>query len=285
MPGLVISPYARQGYIDHQTLSFDAYLKFIEDDFLGGQRLDPRTDGRPDPRPDVRESQADPRRPAPGLRLHPAAAQARPPQPGPARQRTRAVRRPRRPLMPARMLVRVMLAGAVVLASSANVTQASAATVAFNGNCQISGPISPHPPITIFPVPGSGFSYHGSGTCGGHINAASVASAPATITFTNVSTLFDTCELGPDFNLHGLLKIAAGGGTDRFPIVINLARLALVGPFLLTTPGGGLAAGIAQFTPAHTATAIQECAGSGIAKASLSASFNTLSALVGVSRP
>jgi phospholipase C len=56
VPGLVISPYARQGYIDHQTLSFDAYLKFIEDDFLGGQRLDPKTDGRPDPRPDVREN-------------------------------------------------------------------------------------------------------------------------------------------------------------------------------------------------------------------------------------
>ena len=37
-------------------LSHDAYLKFIEDDFLGGARLDPRTDGRPDPRPDVRES-------------------------------------------------------------------------------------------------------------------------------------------------------------------------------------------------------------------------------------
>ena len=33
-PALVISPYAKQGYIDHQTLSFDAYLKFIEDDFL-----------------------------------------------------------------------------------------------------------------------------------------------------------------------------------------------------------------------------------------------------------
>jgi phospholipase C len=56
VPGLVISPYAKQGYIDHQTLSFDAYLKFIEDDFLGGQRLDPETDGRPDPRPDVREN-------------------------------------------------------------------------------------------------------------------------------------------------------------------------------------------------------------------------------------
>jgi phospholipase C len=57
VPGLVISPYARAGYIDHQTLSFDAYVKFIEDDFLGGQRLDPRTDGRPDPRTDVREGQ------------------------------------------------------------------------------------------------------------------------------------------------------------------------------------------------------------------------------------
>jgi phospholipase C len=60
VPGLVISPYARTGYIDHQTLSFDAYVKFIEDDFLGGQRIDPSTDGRPDPRPDVREN-------APGL--------------------------------------------------------------------------------------------------------------------------------------------------------------------------------------------------------------------------
>ncbi len=56
VPSLVISPYAKKGYIDHQTLSFDAYLKFIEDDFLGGQRLDPKTDGRPDPRPSVREN-------------------------------------------------------------------------------------------------------------------------------------------------------------------------------------------------------------------------------------
>ena len=49
-------PYAKKGYIDHQVLSFDAYVKFIEDDFLGGQRLDPKTDGRPDPRPTVREN-------------------------------------------------------------------------------------------------------------------------------------------------------------------------------------------------------------------------------------
>jgi phospholipase C len=58
VPGLVISPYARKGAIDHQALSFDAYVKFIEDDFLSGQRLDPATDGRPDPRPDVRENAA-----------------------------------------------------------------------------------------------------------------------------------------------------------------------------------------------------------------------------------
>jgi phospholipase C len=56
VPGIVISPYAKQGVIDHQILSHDAYNKFIEDDFLGGQRLDPATDGRPDPRPDVREN-------------------------------------------------------------------------------------------------------------------------------------------------------------------------------------------------------------------------------------
>jgi phospholipase C len=60
VPGLVISPYARTGYIDHQQLSHDAYLKFIEDDFLSGERLNPATDARPDPRPDVREE-------APGL--------------------------------------------------------------------------------------------------------------------------------------------------------------------------------------------------------------------------
>jgi len=56
VPGLVISPYAKRGYIDHQVLSFDAFNKFIEDDFLSSQRLDPVTDGRPDPRPDVREN-------------------------------------------------------------------------------------------------------------------------------------------------------------------------------------------------------------------------------------
>jgi phospholipase C len=58
VPGIVISPYARQGYVDHQVLSSDAYLKFIEDDFLGSARLDPATDHRPDSRPGVRENDA-----------------------------------------------------------------------------------------------------------------------------------------------------------------------------------------------------------------------------------
>ena len=56
VPGLVISPYAKAGFIDHQTLSFDAYVKFIEDAFLDSERLDPATDGRPDPRISVREN-------------------------------------------------------------------------------------------------------------------------------------------------------------------------------------------------------------------------------------
>jgi phospholipase C len=55
VPGLLISPYARKGLVDHQTLSFDAYDKFIEDVFLKGTRIDPRTDGRPDSRQNVRE--------------------------------------------------------------------------------------------------------------------------------------------------------------------------------------------------------------------------------------
>ena len=84
VPGLVISPYAKHGYVDHQTLSFDAYVKFIEDDFLGAQRLDPSTDGRPDGRPSVRENASvlgnlatefdftQPPRPALVLPVHPA---------------------------------------------------------------------------------------------------------------------------------------------------------------------------------------------------------------------
>ena len=45
VPGIVISPYAKKGFVDHQTLSFDAFLKLIEDRFLDGRRL-PK-EGRP----------------------------------------------------------------------------------------------------------------------------------------------------------------------------------------------------------------------------------------------
>jgi len=60
VPAMVISPWAKVGSIDHTTLSFDSYLRLIEDRFLGGQRLDPKTDGRPDARPTVRERLANP---------------------------------------------------------------------------------------------------------------------------------------------------------------------------------------------------------------------------------
>jgi phospholipase C len=55
VPGITISPWAKAGTIDHQLLSFDAYLKLIEDLFIGSQRLDPATMSRPDSRPTVRE--------------------------------------------------------------------------------------------------------------------------------------------------------------------------------------------------------------------------------------
>jgi phospholipase C len=57
VPGLLISPWARAGRIDDQVLSFDAYLKLIEDLFLDGRRLDPSKGYmRWDPRPNVRET-------------------------------------------------------------------------------------------------------------------------------------------------------------------------------------------------------------------------------------
>jgi phospholipase C len=58
VPALVISPYARRGLVDHQALSSDSYLRFIEDDFLAGARLNPKTDGRPDGRRDIRDQRA-----------------------------------------------------------------------------------------------------------------------------------------------------------------------------------------------------------------------------------
>src|ERR1051325_4853492 len=56
VPGLTIRAFAKKGYIDHQVLSHDVYIKFVEDLFLNNQRIDPANDGRPDLRPTVREN-------------------------------------------------------------------------------------------------------------------------------------------------------------------------------------------------------------------------------------
>jgi hypothetical protein len=162
---------------------------------------------------------------------------------------------------------------------------AGATTHSLSGSCKFSGPITPNPPITIVPKPGAHFSYAGKGTCDGSFGGAAVKALPFTMTFTNVATAFDTCELGPDFNLHGTLSVRSGGQETDFPITIDLARLALIGPFTLTTSGGGNAAGIAQFVPANAAGAIQQCAGAGVASATLSGSFKTSAALVGTVAP
>ncbi len=56
VPSFMVSPWARPGFIDHQDLSFDAFLKLVEDRFLMKSRIDPKTDGWPDSRPTVREN-------------------------------------------------------------------------------------------------------------------------------------------------------------------------------------------------------------------------------------
>jgi phospholipase C len=56
VPAMAISPWIKPGQIDHQVLSHDAYLKFIEDIFVNSERLAPDADGRPDNRPTVRET-------------------------------------------------------------------------------------------------------------------------------------------------------------------------------------------------------------------------------------
>jgi phospholipase C/spore coat protein U-like protein len=55
VPGLLVSAYAKPGYIDHSVLSFDSYATLIEDLFMNSARLDPVAMGQPDNRPDVRD--------------------------------------------------------------------------------------------------------------------------------------------------------------------------------------------------------------------------------------
>ncbi|MCJ7832024.1 MAG: phospholipase, partial [Actinobacteria bacterium] len=56
VPAFMISPYAKESFVNHDTLSTDAFLKFMEDRWMEGERLDGNTDGWKDPRPTVRES-------------------------------------------------------------------------------------------------------------------------------------------------------------------------------------------------------------------------------------
>ncbi len=56
VPAIIISPFARAATIDHQTYSFDAFLRLTEDLFLSGQRIGGTQGLRPDSRPTVRES-------------------------------------------------------------------------------------------------------------------------------------------------------------------------------------------------------------------------------------
>ncbi len=76
VPGIVISPYARQRVHRPPGLSHDLYNKFIENDFLSGQRLNPATDGRPDPRPGRSRGEPVPGQPAGRLQLQPGSPAA-----------------------------------------------------------------------------------------------------------------------------------------------------------------------------------------------------------------
>jgi|SRR5947209_2585058 len=181
-----------------------------------------------------------------------------------------------------RLLGRGVICGLAVLVMPSG---ASAATSSFSGSCQFSGPIKPTPPITLVPTPGAHFSYTGTGSCTGMLAGASVSGAPISVTFSNVSTLFDTCELGPDVRLSGVAEIGSGRQRARFAITIDMARAVLVGPFALSASGGGQAAGVAQFQPGNESTAPQDCASGGVGSASLTASFQTLSPLVGTADP
>jgi hypothetical protein len=178
-----------------------------------------------------------------------------------------------------RAVATVLLATALLVPAAAAAAHPQAGT--FAGNCSLSGPIQPVPAITLLPQAGSHFSFRGTGTCDGTIDGAAVAAAPVTLTFDDVATIFDTCELGPDFELAGPMTIGSGRRSARFDVTLDLARVAIAGPFTLRSAGGGLAAGTAQFAPADPAAAPQQCATGGVADASLSASFRTLAPLQG----
>jgi hypothetical protein len=173
---------------------------------------------------------------------------------------------------------RAVVLGALAVGTAlVAVAPAAAHAGTFSGSCDIAGPISPRPPITVIPRPGPHFDYEGTGTCTGQLDGGAKAKVPAMVRIRNGSTLFDTCELGPDFNLRAMLILGPRHHRERFAITVQLARLAVVGPLAVTTPGGGRAVGIGRFSTTDDPT---ECISGGVAHASLEVSFSTLSPLI-----
>ena len=56
VPGLLVSAWARPGYIDDSVLSLDSFATFIEENFADSARLDPAAVGNVEHRPDIRDS-------------------------------------------------------------------------------------------------------------------------------------------------------------------------------------------------------------------------------------
>ena len=87
VPGILISPWVDRSLdVDHQMLSFDAYLKLIEDRFLERAAAGRTERGWPDPRPTDAGGRADARRPRARVRLRAGADPAADPRP--ARRRS-----------------------------------------------------------------------------------------------------------------------------------------------------------------------------------------------------
>jgi hypothetical protein len=166
------------------------------------------------------------------------------------------------------------------VAALAFAAPASARTSTFSGKCDIAGPIAPHPPITVVPKPGPHFDYAGTGTCTGTRNGAA-GTLPAKVRIRNGSTLFDTCELGPDFNLHADLILGPRHHRSHYAVTVQLARVAVIGPLTVTTDGGGRAFGTGRFS---TTDSPALCASTGVVHAALEVSFTTSSPFVGIAR-
>jgi hypothetical protein len=184
---------------------------------------------------------------------------------------------------PQRIAALLLVVGGVTLPAGATAAGRAARwqRSSFSGACSFSGSIRPDPAITLLPHQGARFSYSGSGACAGVLDGKSVSGVPDRVTFAEVPTTFDTCEVGPDFDLPGTLTLTIGRTTSTFAITIYLARVGGAGPFALTTPRRGRAIGTATFEPADPVTAAAACGGAGVSTATLAASFRTAEPLRG----